>query len=127
MPLVRHSASTHDEAEPTRLVLDRIRSVLERAREGIHDEIHQYPSPIPACDEHFNHLLAKRSAISHMLTRLRDAESSSSLADCRRLVDDLVAANLLDEEGRAKLRSKLLEEGSREDIPPHPPEAPGER
>jgi hypothetical protein len=101
--------------------------VLERTRERIHDEIRKVPSPIPACDEHFNHLLAQRRKLSHVLTRVRAAESSSAPADCRGLVDELLAANVLDEEGEARVRSCLLEEGPRGDTQPRPPTDPRER
>jgi hypothetical protein len=120
VPPTCRSPSTHDEGQRTKRVLRQIRSALEQTRERIHDEIQLYPSPIPACDEHFNHLLAQRREISHALTRVPDVESSSSLVDCRRLVDDLLAADILDEEGEARLLSCLLDEGPRGDTQPRP-------
>jgi hypothetical protein len=124
MPRALHSPGS--EAQRTRFVLQQIRIVLEQTRERIHDEIQGYPTPIPACDEHFNHLLAQRREASHALTRVPDAETASSLADCRRLVDDLLTASLLDEESKAKLQSSLLEEGPREGTGTRPQEAPRE-
>ncbi len=127
MPPARHSASTPDEARRTRFVLHQIRSVLEQTRERILDEVQRAPSPTPACDEHFNHLLAQRREVSRALTRVQAAEGSSALADCGVLVAELLAANVLGDEGEARLRSCLLEEGPRGDTQPRPPRGPRER
>ena len=40
---------------------------LKKERARISEEIGSYPSPIPACDAHFNYLLEERSKISKAL------------------------------------------------------------
>lgn len=44
---------------------------LEAERVRVVDEIRTYPSPIPACDAQFNHLLGQRTKLSQELERLR--------------------------------------------------------
>jgi chorismate mutase len=50
---------------------DRRLRELELERLRLHDEIRDYPQPIPACDEHFNHLLEERARVARELARLR--------------------------------------------------------
>ena len=103
--------------------MDQVRSVLEQTRERIHEEIQGYPSPIPACDEHFNHLLAQRRDVSHAVTRVRAAESSSALADFRGLLDELLASDTVGDEVAARLESCRLEDSPRGDTQPRPLES----
>ncbi len=49
---------------------DALRARLERMREAVAAEIRTYPAPIPACDAQFDHLLARREALSGALARL---------------------------------------------------------
>jgi|SRR5689334_20735815 hypothetical protein len=53
----------------------RVLDHLEQERRGIHEEIKNYPRPIPACDAQFNHLLEQRTAISQELAHLHRASS----------------------------------------------------
>lgn len=46
-------------------------AALEAERDRILEEIRAYPPPIPACDEHFNHLLERRDQIEQELARRR--------------------------------------------------------
>ena len=43
--------------------------LLQKKRE-IQSEINNYPPPIPACDQQFNHLLGQRSTISQNLRQI---------------------------------------------------------
>ncbi len=56
--------------------LNRVTAHLESERVRIHDEIMRYPSPIPACDEHFNFLLEERTRIGRELRRAKRADES---------------------------------------------------
>ena len=60
-------------------VWDRIREHLEDERYRISREMVQYPTPIPACDQDFNHLLAEREQVNEELARL-ELYSTRSLA-----------------------------------------------
>jgi hypothetical protein len=55
--------------EPQRLQPNRkeIRDRLESERERLYREIANYPRPIPACDQQFNHLLEERERICREL------------------------------------------------------------
>ncbi len=57
-----------------------IKGHLAHRRDQIHEEIRNYPPPIPACDQQYNHLLEQRTQISRELTRL-DRAMNESLAD----------------------------------------------
>lgn len=46
------------------------REALERERMRIQSEIASYPMPIPACDAHFNFLLAERERVCAELSRI---------------------------------------------------------
>lgn len=62
-------------AEPRRVTAHLLHLEAERMR--IHDEIMRYPSPIPACDEHFNFLLEERTRIGRELRRAKRAEGET--------------------------------------------------
>jgi hypothetical protein len=49
---------------------DRIRAVLEGERRQVHEEIRAYPTPIPRCDQQFNHLIERRELLAAELARL---------------------------------------------------------
>ncbi len=52
---------------------DTLRARLEHMQEAVAAEIRAYPPPIPACDAQYNHLLARRAALSKALARLDTA------------------------------------------------------
>jgi len=58
---------------------DKVREHLEDERYRISREMVQYPTPIPACDQDFNHLLAEREQVNEELARL-ELYSTRSLA-----------------------------------------------
>ena len=51
---------------------------LERMQEAVAAEIRAYPSPIPACDAQYNHLLERRQALSAALARLEAARKDDA-------------------------------------------------
>ena len=58
-----------------------IREVLERERERVYDRIASYPTPIPACDEQFNHLLELRARIASGLACIDRGAPGRELVD----------------------------------------------
>ncbi len=54
----------------------------------VHDEIRNYPAPIPACDAQFNYLLEEREALSSELARVRDfMNKDTDSEDARSSID----------------------------------------
>ena len=84
----RRPGETQSMASPNALE-GAIRDHLESRKNGIFEEIRNYPPPIPACDAQFNFLLEERNRISGELARL----------------DKLLAARLSPEESAEKLAS----------------------
>jgi hypothetical protein len=61
---------------------DAVRDYLKGQRDRICDEICAYPTPIPACDVHFNRLLEERTGIFEALRQLDGlSEDGRSIAD----------------------------------------------
>jgi hypothetical protein len=55
---------------------DKMRALLEGERLRLQEEIRGYPTPIPRCDQQFNHLIAQREVIFSQLARLDAAPAS---------------------------------------------------
>ncbi len=54
----------------------------------VHDEIRNYPVPIPACDAQFNFLLEEREALSSELARVRGLmKKDTDTEDARSSID----------------------------------------
>ena len=58
---------------------------LEQRKQRLDDEIRYFPSPIPACDAHFNHLMAQRAELTRDIGRL------GTMLSQNRPASDLVA------------------------------------
>ena len=88
---------------------DSIRGHLESERKRLVEEIRAYPTPIPRCDEQFNHLIERRERLAQELTRLeataRSVEAPS--ADTSRLEAFIDSSDCLDDELRLRLKSAL--------------------
>ncbi len=56
-----------------------LRLRLEALKETVAEEIRSYPSPIPACDAQFNHLLDLRRLLPQELARLDLAANDPSI------------------------------------------------
>lgn len=81
---------------------------LQRERERIYGEIHNYPPPIPACDAQFNHLIQQRSAVTQELRTVQNLpisplDSTASRAALRQAIAD---SEILD----AAVKERLLVE-----------------
>ena len=81
---------------PAETARDRIRALLEERRVRVQAEIVNYPSPIPACDAHFNHLLEERGHITDELARLDELAVASGDA-IKRIDAFLKTSRYLDE------------------------------
>lgn len=68
-------------ADSAKFAWERVRKRLEEERYRIVKEIGKYPTPIPACDQDFNHMLAERERISDELIRMEEVEKRSLAAD----------------------------------------------
>ncbi len=55
-----------------------VRRHLEGVSASVAADIRGYPTPIPACDAQFNHLLEQRRALSRELARLDAARNDGS-------------------------------------------------
>ena len=75
---------------------DALRARLERTQAIVAAEIRAYPAPIPACDAQYNHLLARRAALSEALARLDAARKDGAGT----LENFLAGLPDLDESGR---------------------------
>ena len=92
-----------------------IRDILERKRLKLAEDIVKYPTPIPACDADFNHMLAERARIQADITRLESlsasavagAEKTGLIAEFAALSPDLDAA------ARRRIKSALKDAVSR--------------
>ena len=50
-----------------------VRQALEASKRALETEVRLYPTPIPRCDEQFNHLYEQRSRVTALLGRLGHA------------------------------------------------------
>ena len=110
MPTVKSGRAIARQVRPGLLasVWDDIRSHLDRERARIFEVIRNYPTPIPNCDQDFNHLLEERSRMSQELDRV-DALSKESIArGSREPVDEFIRSSaFIDDEVRKAIRSRL--------------------
>jgi hypothetical protein len=96
----------HARASQMRHALRTIEEHLDNERRRIAAEITSYPSPIPACDAQFNHLLEQRERVAQDLERvgvLRAADRSSRAA-VGRVVDLLANSPFITAEQEQSLR-----------------------
>ena len=90
--------------DPDAPELDRLRLWLEARYAETVGEIRGYPAPIPACDQHYNHLLARRRGYAEALRRLDQPPGSGvdPAAAVEGLIDFLRGAvSFTDSETRA--------------------------
>jgi hypothetical protein len=86
-----------------------IRAHLDRQRQRIHEEIRDYPCPIPACDLQFNQLLQERAAIDRELARLDALLEEGPGGDPLKLLNDFLESSCLDHEAKERIASSLTE------------------
>ncbi len=80
----------------------------------VHNEIRNYPAPIPACDAQFNYLLEERGALSSELARVREfMNKDTDTEDARSSIDAFLDySNYLGDSAKREIRA-LVDNGSR--------------
>lgn len=81
-----------------------ITSHLELELRDVQGKIKSYPTPIPACDEHFNWLLEERTKISIELANARELSTDERLG----LIRDFIRSSAhFDEVQRQRIESNI--------------------
>ncbi|MDH5534469.1 MAG: hypothetical protein OEZ08_02705 [Betaproteobacteria bacterium] len=90
-----------------------IRARIETRRDQVCREITDYPTPIPACDVHFNRLLEERRKVFEDLDRLGDLCASCRVraADVGAIDRLIASSSAIEDKDRAELRDLLLRAG----------------
>ena len=78
----------------------------------VHDEIRNYPAPIPACDAQFNYLLEEREALSSELAKVRELINQDADSEDARISIDafLDFSNYLGDSAKKEIRSLVENE-----------------
>lgn len=80
--------------EPVVSICQEIRDYLEHRRDQVCKEITHYPTPIPACDVHFNRLLEERTKIFQALARLEELRGDGQTRqDDMASIDDFIRSS----------------------------------
>ncbi len=88
---------------------EKVRLHLEKRQAETRRQIGDYPRPIPACDQHFNHLLAQRERLSQELAQARAAsqEPLPHAQGAAALGRFVAASSCLDDAATQDIRSCL--------------------
>ena len=80
---------------------------LQEEIRRVHDEIRNYPAPIPACDAQFNYLLEQREALSAELARVREfMDKDTDSEDARSSIDAFLNfSNYLGDSAKREIRA----------------------
>lgn len=80
---------------------------LQEEIRRVHDEIRNYPAPIPACDAQFNYLLEEREALSAELARVREfMDKDTDSEDARSSIDAFLNfSNYLGDSAKREIRA----------------------
>lgn len=91
------------------VVWQMIHEQLQNEIRRIHDEIRQYPAPIPACDAQFNYLLEKRETLSSELSRARELMNGNTDCEDRRrsIAEFLKYSACLDDAKKTQIRALI--------------------
>ena len=95
--------------EPLISIYQEIRNHLERRRDQLCQEITNHPTPIPACDVHFNRLLEERTKIFQELGRLDklQADDRARKVDIAALEEFIRESEVIDDDCRDEIRAAL--------------------
>jgi hypothetical protein len=112
MSATRSSCDKNIESTPLDSIWKQIRAHIEAERQKIHQEIKNYPRPIPACDLQFNHLLEKRAGICQDLDRMDEAaRARAETDDTLTLLAELIRSfSCIGPEMKAKITSAVAPE-----------------
>jgi len=80
---------------------------LQEEIRRVHDEIRNYPVPIPACDAQFNYLLEEREELSSELARVREfMNKDADGEDARNSIDAFLNfSNYLGDSAKKDIRA----------------------
>jgi hypothetical protein len=92
----------HEHVDGMASIRARIRALLEDERQRLQAEIRSYPTPIPRCDQQFNHLIARRELVCSDLARLDAAADNGKGPDG--FIDSFAC---LDPEAKLRLKAAL--------------------
>jgi len=85
-----------------------LRDFVLEAKHGLDDEIRAYPTPIPRCDEQFNHLYEQRSRLSDVAARIKAICAEPDDRELVQFIDEFIAsARLTDDALEPALRRRL--------------------
>jgi len=98
-------------------IRERIRAALENERQRLQEEIRSYPTPIPRCDQQFNHLIDRRELLSSELSRLETAGSSAAGDGGASLEAFIDSSACLDAGTKSRLKAALHQEESVVEMP----------
>ncbi len=103
------SATADTAADPVMAVCEAIRGRIEDRRDQVCREIGEYPTPIPACDVHFNRLLEERRKVFEDLDRLGDISGGARASEIDVAAIDalIVASTAIPEKEKPALRRAL--------------------
>jgi hypothetical protein len=90
-------------------VLTEIKNHLQGRSDRIYEEIRTYPSPIPACDVQFNHLLEERAKLSKELNLVDTlvARCQDGSANIRAVEEFISSSNYFGDEMVKKLKAVI--------------------
>lgn len=94
--------------EPAVSICQEIRAYLENRRDQVCQEITRHPTPIPACDVHFNRLLEERTKIFQTMDRLDELCRDDRIRgnNIAAWIDDFICSSeTIDDEDRRMLRA----------------------
>jgi hypothetical protein len=96
-------------AEPISSAWREIKALLENQKAQLYEDLKNYPSPIAACDQQFNHLLDAQADIARELNRLRtDWDENLSLGEAINAIDTFVGSSRwIDADAWQRIRNKL--------------------
>lgn len=89
-------------------VRDKVRALLEGERLRLQEEIRTYPTPIPRCDQQFNHLIAQREVLLSQLGRL-DALTPAPVGDGDLGWEAFIDSSELEADLKRRVRAALSE------------------
>lgn len=110
-PVSGEKLSSEQGAGDVHSLWDRIRALLDGERQRLQEEIRAYPTPIPRCDQQFNHLIERRERLFAELARLEDAAAARATgnSDLELVAAFVDSSHCLDEEARQQFHALLRE------------------
>jgi hypothetical protein len=99
-----------DHRPPTTPALgQRIRALLQEENQRLQREIRAYPTPVPRCDEQFNHLIERREHLFRESAQLDNAAESGLAQRAEWLRGFIDSSRCLEEAAKRQLKAELSE------------------